>query len=123
MRSETARCLYGFSNAPVSAEISVVSAAGEKQVATTRLTESKDWIHLSAYNFGFSSPTIQMKLEQEAEKTVISTPLPTPTPQAKNEIQSTNAANKKMTITCIKGKMARKVTAINPKCPVGYKKK
>ena len=123
MRSETARCLYGFSNAPVSAEISVVSADGEKQVATTRLTESKDWIHLSAYNFGFSSPTIQMKLEQEAEKTVISTPLPTPTPQAKNEIQSTNAANKKMTITCIKGKMARKVTAINPKCPVGYKKK
>lgn len=27
------------------------------------------------------------------------------------------------TITCIKGKLTRKVTAVNPKCPVGYKKK
>lgn len=29
----------------------------------------------------------------------------------------------KTTITCIKGKLTRKVTAINPKCPAGYKKK
>ena len=28
-----------------------------------------------------------------------------------------------VTITCIKGKLAKKVTAINPKCPAGYKKK
>jgi branched-chain amino acid transport system substrate-binding protein len=30
---------------------------------------------------------------------------------------------KKTTITCIKGKVAKKVTAISPKCPAGYKKK
>ena len=123
MRSETARCLYGFSNAPVSAEISVVSADGEKQVATTRLTESKDWIHLSAYNFGFSSPTIQMKLEQEAEKIVSPNPISTPTPQAKSDIQSASVAKKKITITCIKGKVISRVTSVNPKCPKGYKKK
>ena len=29
----------------------------------------------------------------------------------------------KTTITCIKGKTLKKVTAINPKCPAGYKKK
>jgi hypothetical protein len=29
----------------------------------------------------------------------------------------------KTTITCIKGKLTKKVTAINPKCPKGYKKK
>ena len=28
-----------------------------------------------------------------------------------------------LTITCIKGKLTKKVTAVNPKCPVGYKKK
>lgn len=123
MRSETARCLYGFSNAPVSAEISVVSAEGEKQVATTRLTESKDWIHLSAYNFGFSSPTIQMKLEQKVEKTVTPNPISTPTPQAKSEIQSTMTVKKKITITCIKGKIISRVTSVNPKCPKGYKNK
>ena len=33
------------------------------------------------------------------------------------------AAKKSTTITCIKGKQTKKVTAINPKCPSGYKKK
>ena len=32
-------------------------------------------------------------------------------------------AMKKTTITCIKGKLTKKVTAVNPKCPSGYKKK
>ena len=27
------------------------------------------------------------------------------------------------TITCVKGKLTQKVTAVNPKCPVGYKLK
>jgi hypothetical protein len=29
----------------------------------------------------------------------------------------------KVSITCVKGKLAKKVTAISPKCPAGYKKK
>jgi M6 family metalloprotease-like protein len=33
------------------------------------------------------------------------------------------AAAKKSTITCVKGKLTKKVTAVNPKCPSGYKKK
>jgi len=33
------------------------------------------------------------------------------------------AAAKATTITCIKGKATKKVTAVNPKCPAGYKKK
>ena len=32
-------------------------------------------------------------------------------------------AAKKTTITCVKGKTTKKVTAVNPKCPTGYKKK
>ena len=28
-----------------------------------------------------------------------------------------------LTITCVKGKLTKKVTAVNPKCPTGYKKK
>ena len=46
------------------------------------------------------------------------TPTPTPTPSA-----STKAPIKAVTITCIKGKMTKKVTAAKPKCPTGYKKK
>ena len=33
------------------------------------------------------------------------------------------AALKKTTITCVKGKLTKKVTAIKPLCPAGYKKK
>jgi hypothetical protein len=29
----------------------------------------------------------------------------------------------KTTITCVKGKLTKKVTGINPKCPTGYRKK
>jgi len=31
--------------------------------------------------------------------------------------------NAKSTISCIKGKLSKKVTAVSPKCPAGYKKK
>ena len=33
------------------------------------------------------------------------------------------AVAKKITITCIKGKLTKKVAAVKPKCPAGYKKK
>jgi hypothetical protein len=33
------------------------------------------------------------------------------------------AKAKKVTITCIKGKLTKKVTGSAPKCPTGYKKK
>jgi hypothetical protein len=33
------------------------------------------------------------------------------------------AAKKKTTITCVKGKSTKKVTAVNPKCPSGFKRK
>jgi hypothetical protein len=53
--------------------------------------------------------------------TIISSPSPTPTVIAPLPTQA--AANKKITITCLKGKTVKKVTAVNPKCPKGYKKK
>ena len=36
---------------------------------------------------------------------------------------STSSKPANVTITCIKGKLVKKVTAVNPKCPTGYKKK
>jgi membrane protein involved in colicin uptake len=35
----------------------------------------------------------------------------------------TKAAAKKTTISCVKGKLTKKVTAVKPLCPSGYKKK
>lgn len=51
------------------------------------------------------------RLAAEAAK-----PTATPTP-----VKTT--AKKRTTITCVKGKLVKKVTAVNPKCPSGYKKR
>jgi hypothetical protein len=36
---------------------------------------------------------------------------------------SVNLSQKEVTITCVKGKFIKKVTAVKPVCPAGYKKK
>ena len=120
MRKETARCLYGFSSAPISASVSVTSDSGTENVATTNFTEEGDWDHFSAYGFTFSNPKIQVKLAQKSEPTPTSSPEPTSSPIP---MPSTNPIVKKVTITCVKGKTVKKVTAVSPKCPAGYRKK
>jgi hypothetical protein len=110
-----ARCLYKFSNAPISATIEVVSESGANQVATTTVNEKGGWLYLSAKNFTFSAPTVRVKLTQEAEK-----PAVTPTPSAS---KAPIAVPKLLTISCVKGKITKKVTATKPVCPAGYKKK
>ena len=112
--SNFARCIYGFSKAPVSASVSVISTDGTNQVATVVTSEKDGWIHLGAYGFTFSSPTVRVKLTQ-----AVSTPSPTPSPSTVAKA----AAAKKTSITCIRGKTIKKVSAVNPKCPTGYKKK
>ena len=97
LKSEVARCVYGFSNAPVQASISIVGSNGENKVATTVINEKNGWLYLSANGFSYSSPMIKVKLSQ--------------------------AKNQKYTISCVKGKVTKKVTGIKPKCPSGYKLK
>jgi hypothetical protein len=115
LRSDVARCIYGFSKAPISGSISIVSESGQNNVATTVINEKNGWLYMSANGFSYSSPTVKIKLSQEAE-VVVATPTPTPSASAKPVIRA-------VTITCIKGKTSKKVTAVNPKCPAGYKKK
>jgi hypothetical protein len=38
-------------------------------------------------------------------------------------VANKTVANKKTTITCVKAKLTKKVTNINPKCPSGYRLK
>ena len=65
LRSETARCLYGFTKAPISGKVSVLSAAGEKKFATTVVSEKDGWLKLAASGFTFSSTKIRVKLNQK----------------------------------------------------------
>ena len=43
--------------------------------------------------------------------------------KAKQEAAAKAAAMRKITIICVKGKLTKKITAIKPVCPAGYKKK
>jgi hypothetical protein len=118
VRSDVARCVYGFSQAPVSARVSVTSASGASQVATTSVVERDGWISLSADNFTFSSPTIKVKLFQAAAAPTPSV-TPTPTPIAKKSAGSSS----KKSIRCIKGSSVKIVSGKSPNCPPGYKKR
>jgi len=128
MRSETARCLYNFSDAPVSATISIAGEGGGT-VATTVTSEKNGWLSLSASGFTFSEKLIQVKMTQEPVK-VVAQPLPTPspsptaTPTLNSTPQSTLQPSKprKVSITCIKGKTKKVVSSRKPICPSGYKK-
>jgi hypothetical protein len=94
MRSEVARCLYGFSRAPLSATISVVGD-GDKTIATTVVSEKNGWLKLAAYGFTFSKKTIRAKITKA----------------------------KPTSITCVATAdpaKSKKVRAVNPKCPKGF---
>jgi hypothetical protein len=67
--SEIARCLYGFTSAPVSATVTIVGT-GDQNVATTIVSEQDGWLKLAAYGFTFSEKEIQVKITQPFSKTL-----------------------------------------------------
>jgi hypothetical protein len=92
------------------AKVQITYQDGTSKIATvTSQYDSKnDWINLRAYGFTYSTPQLAISFKQ-------------PEQAPKQEIKV--AAPKKTTITCVKGKTAKKVTAVKPKCPSGYKKR
>lgn len=116
MRSDSARCLYNFTDAPISASVSVTTASGqEQQIATTVLSEKGGWLHLSATGFTFSTPMLRVKLT--------GTPKVLPKQNNSNNSNQNKNSNKRYVLTCIKGKVVKKMTVPEPRCPIGWKKK
>ena len=107
MSSKVARCIYNFSNAPISAVVSITSEDGSSNVATTVVKEDSGWLSLSAYNFTYSSPVIRIKLTGS------------PIPAMNSKATVSKPVVKK--ITCIKGKKILMVSGT--KCPTGYVKR
>ena len=92
-------------------------------------TSTGNWAHVG--DEVFQNPTFK-----KAEPTP--TPVPSSAPmqgsttnpnasQSPNTISTdksvSGTSNKSVSIACIKGKILKKVTGLNPKCPAGYKKK
>ncbi len=99
MADSVARCLYGFTKAPISATIAVTENSGIENYATTTVSDVGGWLHLGAYNFNFSNPVITMHLKQASPKR-------TAKPSA---------------LTCAKGSSKVTVRGVTPRCPAGYK--
>ncbi|MFM8843522.1 MAG: hypothetical protein ACKOFJ_04790 [Actinomycetota bacterium] len=96
MRSDVARCLYGFSKAPISAVVSIEGESGSTNISIKTVTERDGILRLNASGFTFSSPKIKVKLTQASAKT--------------------------KSITCKKGAQKVTVSGANPQCPKGYTK-
>ncbi len=65
-------------------------------------------------NYVAANRKISLKAKQEAEAKAAA--------ELKAATDAKSAVRKKSSITCVKGKLMKKVTSINPKCPTGYKK-
>jgi hypothetical protein len=106
MRSDVARCLYGFSNVPLNASVSVVDDEGVTTVGTRNISEKDGWIKIAAYGFGFSAPTVKVKFTQGKTSGVAKKP---------------SAVVQSKSIVCTKGKQQRTVSGAKPTCPKGWK--
>ena len=139
MDGAIARCLYGFgAKVPISATVSIVSTDAGSRVQSTLFKDDGNWIRLGAYGFTFSSPTLKIKLAQGGAADPAKVAVKEESPavpvkvEPKQEVATSNAAPaapaevKKIitkSISCVKGKIVRKISGTNPKCPAGFKKK
>lgn len=67
--SAVARCIYGFSKAPISATVTVIGT-GDQNIATTIVSEKDGWLKLAAYGFNFSEKKIQVRITQPNSRTL-----------------------------------------------------
>jgi membrane protein involved in colicin uptake len=104
-------------------EVSVsYTPEGQQEVVSDRAkqeAEAKAAAEIKAKQEADAKAAAELKAKQEAEAKAAAEL------KAKQEAEAAAklAANKKTTITCIKGKLTKKVTALKPKCPTGYKVK
>lgn len=118
-------CMWPKNNVTKSpkVEVSVVNADGSTQIATTSFNIRDGFLVVHAYGFHYSAPTIRLKVVKPdfaPEVTPVATKV---SASATSKASKPVAKAKSTTITCYKGKTTKKVTSVNPRCPVGYKKK
>lgn len=100
--------------------------ADAKSAAESRArqeAEAKAAEELKARQEAEAKATAELKARQEAEAQAASDAKVAAELKAKQEAAFKASATKKTTITCVKGTLTKKVTAVKPKCPAGYKVK
>ena len=72
MRADDARCLYGYSEAPIQTKVSVTDSDGTQKIATTSVSEDGGWLTIRARNFTFSSPKVVVAITQSQKNKALS---------------------------------------------------
>jgi len=106
--------------AKAAAELKAKQEAEAKAAAELKAkkeAEAKAAAELKAKEEADLKAAAELKAKQEAELKAAAEL------KAKQEAAAKAALAKKLTITCVKGKLIKKVTAVKPKCPRGYKVK
>jgi hypothetical protein len=106
--SEIAKCLWGGTLATGKATVSIVNDDGNSQIATSVFKNDSSGLHFTVSGFHYSTGSIKVRFENQGNTSGQVTQVSKPPVR---------------TISCVKGKITKKVTAIKPKCPAGYKKK
>lgn len=134
-----AKVLWGLTNPNDAAKalvVSIMTSEGGSKAALSSISVRNSNIIIDVSNFDFPdpaldialNPTYNMNSSAAASNQNSSGPAATGTSKAADANQKTTTptatgSSKKITITCVKGKTIKKVTAVKPVCPKGYTKR
>jgi hypothetical protein len=94
-----------------------LDAVAEKQAAATNAIMNLLNSSTKAVQEAEAAAAAEVKAKKDAEAKAAAEL------RTRQELEAKQVITKKTTITCIKGKLIKKVTAVTPKCPAGYKVK
>ena len=118
-----ARCVWNLKAGEIPAKDVVtvtVQKGDETKVINAELSLDENYFRFTASGFTFSQAKLSIKLKPK--EAITPTAPTTPAAPAPAPAAATPSA-KATTITCVKGKTTKKVTAVKPTCPAGFKKK
>jgi hypothetical protein len=106
----------------------VKGVIAEKELKAKQDAEAKAAADLKAKQDAEAKAAADLKAKQDAEAKAAADKILADAKAAADKILAdakakAGTSTKKTTITCTKGKLIKKVTAVAPKCPAGYKKK
>jgi hypothetical protein len=107
---DQANCRWGQDASLPQAQVQIVNKDGTSSITTAVATQENGLLRFNIAGFGYSSPTIRLKMGEQSFA---------PT----QAVEKATAGPAKKVINCIKGKSVKQVVSLKPKCPTGYKKR
>jgi hypothetical protein len=112
LRTDIAKCLYGFDDATSTAKIEVSDENGTAKTVTTSMGVADGWFKFSASGFTFSAPTVKVTLIKPASAPIAAPTIVVPS-MKKGKTKSVSSVAKAYGLSIPKG--ARVVVSVSAK--------